>query len=122
MTVLLVFACGRQSLNFLQYLAACAAMLAEIGFASRLFFEMSFEMLEDQLHDQVGCLRSFPDDQNAEEPLPPPSLYRTVVCGLPCILFIGGGSWASTRLDHGVGFKHLERNLAKQAVQKPHVD
>ena len=50
--------------------------------------KVSFEMLEDQPRDQANCQRSLHNDQDAGEPLPPPSAFQTVVRGLPCILVI----------------------------------
>ena len=48
---------------------------------------------------------------------PPLSACRAVVRGLPCILVIGEAALAADLIT-GLIFKHLERNLAKQAARE----
>ena len=83
------------------------------GFRSRLRCQISFEMLEDQPHDQVGCWRSLCDERNSWEP---PSACRpcqTVVRVLPCILVIGEASLAGSLIMRLI-FEHLERKMEAQ--------
>ena len=75
-------------------------------------------MLEEQPHDQL--------EANAASPMTKirgslclPSACRAVIRGLPCLLAIVEAALAAnliSQLDDGLMFKHLERNLAKQAA------
>ena len=77
-------------------------------------------MLEDELSDQVGCLRSLPDDQNAGEPTDDGSAYRRRGRGLLCILVIGEAVLAADLITQLV-FEHLEQNLTAQATSKARI-
>ena len=76
-------------------------------------------MLADQLSDQVGCLRSPPDDQNAGEPPPPVVCMPSRRPWAPLHLVIGEPAPAADLITRLI-FKHLERNLAAQTAPKAH--
>ena len=83
-------------------LAARAAKSAEKGLWKPLWLQKtSFEMLEDQLSDQVGCWRSLPDDQNVGEPTDNGSACGRRGTGVS-LHFGHRGGCASSRLDHSV--------------------
>ena len=80
-------------------------------------------MLEEQLGDQFGCLRSPPDDQNAQnegEPSTPLSACRAFVRWLPCILIIEKAALAADLIT-GLICKHLEQHLISKTHRKVHL-